>query len=32
LHRECRFGDIGRNDVRLRSVETALEMLKSLLI
>ena len=31
LHRECRFGDIGRCDVRLKSVETALEMLQSLL-
>ena len=30
LHRECRFGDIGRNEVRLKSVETALEMLQSL--
>src|SRR3954470_1255560 len=30
LHRECRFGDIGRNDVRLKSVETALDMLQSL--
>jgi nicotinamide-nucleotide amidase len=30
LHRECRFGDIGRSDVRLKSVETALEMLQSL--
>jgi nicotinamide-nucleotide amidase len=31
LHRECRFGDIGRTEVRLKSVETALEMLASLL-
>ena len=30
LHRECRFGDIGRSAVRLKSVETALEMLQSL--
>jgi nicotinamide-nucleotide amidase len=30
LHRECRFGDIGRSEVRLKSVETALEMLQSL--
>ena len=30
LHRECRFGDIGRRQVRLKSVETALEMLQSL--
>jgi nicotinamide-nucleotide amidase len=30
LHRECRFGDIGRSGVRLKSVETALEMLQSL--
>ena len=31
IHRECRFGDLGRSEVRLRSVETALEMLGSLL-
>ena len=31
LHRECRFGDIGRGEVRMKSVETALEMLESLL-
>jgi nicotinamide-nucleotide amidase len=31
LHRECRFGDIGRDKVRLKSVETALEMLEQLL-
>jgi len=31
LHRERRFGDIGRNEVRLKSVETALDMLQSLL-
>jgi len=30
LHRDCRFGDIGRSAVRLKSVETALEMLQSL--
>lgn len=30
-HRECRFGDIGRSTVRLKSVEIALEMLQSLL-
>ncbi len=30
LHRECRFGDIGRDEVRLKSVTTALEMLQSL--
>jgi len=29
--RECRFGDLGRREVRLKSVETALEMLKQLL-
>ncbi|HET7084391.1 MAG TPA: CinA family protein [Rhizomicrobium sp.] len=29
--RECRFGDIGRTQVRLKSVETALEMLEKLL-
>jgi nicotinamide-nucleotide amidase len=31
LHREYRFGDIGRHEVRLASVEAALEMLQSLL-
>jgi nicotinamide-nucleotide amidase len=31
LHRECRFGDIGRSQIRLKSVETALEMLQDLL-
>ena len=31
LHRECRFGDIGRSEVRLQSVDVALEMLKVLL-
>jgi nicotinamide-nucleotide amidase len=31
LHRECRFGDIGRSEIRLKSVATALEMLQSLL-
>jgi nicotinamide-nucleotide amidase len=30
LHRECRFGDIGRAKVRQASVEAALEMLQSL--
>jgi nicotinamide-nucleotide amidase len=30
LHRECRFGDIGRSDVRLASVVAALELLQSL--
>jgi nicotinamide-nucleotide amidase len=30
IHRECRFGDIGRSAVRLASVEVALEMLQSL--
>jgi nicotinamide-nucleotide amidase len=30
LHRECRFGDIGRGKVRLASVEAALEMLEQL--
>ena len=30
-HRECRFGDIGRGEVRLASVEAALEMLEALL-
>jgi nicotinamide-nucleotide amidase len=31
IHRECRFGDIGRSEVRLKSVETALELLERLL-
>jgi nicotinamide-nucleotide amidase len=31
LHRESRFGDIGRSAIRLASVETALDMLQSLL-
>jgi nicotinamide-nucleotide amidase len=31
LHRECRFGEIGRAEVRLKSIETALEMLSGLL-
>jgi nicotinamide-nucleotide amidase len=30
IHRECRFGNIGRSPVRLASVEAALEMLQSL--
>jgi nicotinamide-nucleotide amidase len=30
LHRECRFGDIGRSEIRLASVAAALEMLQSL--
>ena len=28
LHRECRFGDIGRDQVRLKSVEVALTLLR----
>jgi nicotinamide-nucleotide amidase len=31
IARECRFGDIGRRAVRLKSVESALEMLGLLL-
>ena len=31
LHRECRFGDIGRSEVRIKSVETALTLLEELL-
>ena len=31
IHRECRFGDIGRSEVRLASVAVALEMLEQLL-
>jgi len=30
VHRECRFGDIGRTEVRLASVEVALELLSQL--
>jgi len=30
IHRECRFGDMGRGEIRLKSVETALEMLQAL--
>jgi len=30
-HRECRFGDIGRTEVRLKTVETALKMLELML-
>jgi nicotinamide-nucleotide amidase len=30
LHRECRFGDIGRSEIRFASVKTAMEMLQSL--
>ena len=30
LHRECRFGDIGREQVRLKTVEAALELLSQL--
>ena len=30
LHREYRFGDIGRSEVRIKTVEAALEMLQSL--
>jgi nicotinamide-nucleotide amidase len=29
-HRECRFGDVGRSQVRLATVKVALEMLASL--
>jgi nicotinamide-nucleotide amidase len=31
LHRECRFGDIGRTEVRLQSVEVALILIEQLL-
>jgi nicotinamide-nucleotide amidase len=31
IARECRFGDVGRSEVRLKSVETALQMLQELL-
>ncbi|MEI7790206.1 MAG: CinA family protein [Alphaproteobacteria bacterium] len=30
LHRECRFGDIGRSEIRLATVVAALELLQSL--
>ncbi|HEY4076083.1 MAG TPA: CinA family protein [Rhizomicrobium sp.] len=30
IHRECRFGDIGRTEVRLASVEVALELMSQL--
>ncbi len=30
LHRECRFGDVGRTEVRLATVKVALEMLAAL--
>jgi nicotinamide-nucleotide amidase len=30
LHRKCRFGDIGRTEVRLATIKVALEMLASL--
>jgi len=30
IHRECRFGDISRGEIRLKSVEAALEMLQAL--
>jgi nicotinamide-nucleotide amidase len=31
LHKECRFGDIGRSEVRMKSVEAALDLLLRLL-
>jgi nicotinamide-nucleotide amidase len=31
IHRECRFGDIGRGEVRLQSVRVAFEMLQQIL-
>jgi nicotinamide-nucleotide amidase len=30
IHRECRFGDIGRSEVRLKTVEAALTLLSQL--
>lgn len=30
LHRECRFGDVGRHAIRIATVDTALEMLSAL--
>jgi nicotinamide-nucleotide amidase len=32
LHRECRFGDIGRDAVRLESVEAALALIRQALV
>jgi len=31
VHRECRFGDLGRSGIRLATVEVALEMLDALI-
>ena len=31
LHLECHFGDIGRDEIRLRSVEEALKLLLQIL-
>jgi nicotinamide-nucleotide amidase len=31
LHRECRFGDIGRGEVRVKSVEVALALVRQVL-
>lgn len=31
LHRECRFGNIGRSEIRLASVEAALELVAQIL-
>jgi nicotinamide-nucleotide amidase len=31
LHAECRFGDVGRSEVRMRSVEEALKLLLQIL-
>jgi len=31
LHEACRFGDVGRSEVRLRSVETALELMRRMI-
>jgi nicotinamide-nucleotide amidase len=31
IHRECRFGDIGRGEVRMKSVEVAIGLLEQLL-
>ena len=31
LHQECRFGDIGRPEIRMRSVEAALKLLLQIL-
>jgi nicotinamide-nucleotide amidase len=31
IHRECRFGDIGRSEVRLKTVEAVLDILSTII-